>query len=188
MTALSNVRFWAALVGVAGGLSGLGLLVAQWVVPPPPHYYRTAYLEFALPAGWTSDREGAETVCMPPGKAPHKALIIMAVKPRSPRDRRDDYYEHLGKAKTLSLPDGKQVTSEVIHFRKVRIGGYEWVDALHRNSEVPGYSTRYLATVTSHLALAVTFTAAHGSYEAMNREFEKSIRSLRIFQSPSAFN
>nr|VFJ62207.1 MAG: hypothetical protein BECKFW1821B_GA0114236_10716 [Candidatus Kentron sp. FW] len=184
----TNWRFWVALIMTLAGLSGVGFAIAWLLVPPPADYFRARYFEFALPQGWHCERAGTETVCSPPGNPPQDAIIILAAKVRGGHDSRSQYFDYLGKDKTFTLPGGKQITSEVIYYRKTTIGGYQWVDALHRNSEVPGFNTRYLGTVTSHLGVVVTFTARHEKFEAYNRGFETSIATLRIYQAPSVFN
>lgn len=186
---LFNWRLWVAFALTLIVLSGVGYSIARFVVSPPEDFFRTSYFEFAIPPSWHCDRAGIETVCEPSGDPPHDAIIILAAKRRNEKDDRNNYLDYLRNNKVWTSPnDDELITSEVVYFRKTNIGGYEWIDALHRNSEVKGSDTRYLATVTSHLGLAVTFTARHERFESRNREFEASIKTLRIFQSPSAFN
>ncbi len=165
-----------------------GLALARFLVPPLPEYFRGANLAFALPEGWISDREGNEIVCMPTGEPPHDAIIILATKLRSSDDHRDDYEAFISKPRILTLPDGEQMESEVIYVRRTVIGGHKWIEALHRNSEILGYHTRYLVTTTAQVGVAVTFSVAESSFEERNRDFEKAITSLEIYQSPSPFN
>lgn len=184
-----NWRLWVGIAVASVGLSGLGFAIAWILVSPPADFFRARYFEFALPRGWHCDIKGSETVCEPPGDPPHNAIIILAAKERNITDGRDDYLEYLKNNKTWTYQgDEEPVTSEVVYYQKANIGGYEWIDALHRNSEVKGYYTRYLVTVTSHLGLAVTFSAHSEWFQSWNREFEASIATLRIYQSPSPFN
>ncbi len=188
MRVFANWRFWVGLVGVAVVFSAGGMALARLLVPPLPDYFRGANFAFALPEGWVSDREGNETVCMPGGDPPHDAIIILATKLRSSDDHREDYEAFISKPRILTLPDGKEVESEVVYARRTVIGGHEWIDALHRNSEIPGYQTRYLVTTTAQVGVAVTFSVSEESFEERNREFEEAIASLEIYQSPSPFN
>lgn len=184
-----NWRLWIAFVMTIIILSAAGYSLSRFFISPPAEYFRASYFEFAPPQGWHCDREGSETICEPPGIPPHDAIIIFAAKIRNEKDARNEYYNYLGKSKTWSYPgEDKTTTSEVVYFKKIQIGDYEWVDALHRNSEVVNFNTRYLATVTSHLGLVVSFTARQSRFEYFTEEFEASINTLRIYQSPSAFN
>lgn len=163
-------------------------MIANLIVQPPPEYFRSTYFEFALPPDWTSERQGDEIVCMPPGELLADAIIILAAKERSDDDRLSDYRDFLGQPRILTPPGGETLESKVIYVREIVIGDHKWIDALHFESEVPGYYTRYLATITSHLGLAATFTAGEDVFEQRNKAFESSIESLEIYQSPSAFN
>lgn len=180
-------RFWLAMLMVAGSLALLGGIAASVLIKPPPEYFRASYFEFALPPGWETDREGSEVICSPTGEDSKSAIIILAAKRRHAADSLDDYLAHLSKSKILVIQGGKEMESTVIHSKKIRIGNYQWADALHLNSEVPGYYTRYLATTTAHLGMVVTFSVSKDSYGKLSPEFEKSIRSLTIYQQPSAF-
>lgn len=184
-----NWRFWVAAVLTVTVFSGVGYAIAWFVVSPPAEYFRANYFEFAIPQGWHCDRAGTETLCEPPGKPPHDAIIILVAKLRNGKDNRNEYLNYLKNEKIWTDPSSDEsITSEVLHFRKLTIGDYEWVDALHRNSELKGYNTRYLATVTSHLGIAISFSAYREHFEVRNIEFEKAIKTLRIYQSPSPFN
>ena len=188
MTAFLNWRFWIGMVVTSIALSASGLAIAHWLIQPPPRYFRGANLEFALPRGWISDRIGNEIICSPPDPPPNNAMIILAAKQRSTHDNLAEYEKHLARPRPITRPDGTPAMSEVVYVLRSHIGGYEWIDAVHRNSEINGHDTRYLATVTSHMGTAVTFTARRDFFEERNREFEESIESLKIHQSPSPFN
>jgi hypothetical protein len=188
MITLVNWRFWLAFTLVPASLSCIGFLIAGLIVAEPPEFFRASYFEFSLPKGWQCDREGTESICEPKGDPPFDAIIILTAKERNENDDRDDYLDHLSKPKNWVDSDGNQRTSKTIYLRKSNIGEYEWIDGLHRNSELQNYTTRYLATVTSHLGVLVTFSARNEKYEAWNTEFEKTIKSLRIYQYPSVFN
>lgn len=188
MRILLNWRFWISLIASLGALTGVGLLIANLIVQPPPEYFRSTYFEFALPHEWTIERHGDEAVCVPPGEGTADAIIILAAKERSGDDNIEQYREHLEKPRPLIPPEGEPLESKVIYVREIVIGDHQWIDALHFESEVPGFYTRYLATITSHLGLAATFTAGKDVFDERNEEFESSIESLEIYQSPAAID
>ncbi len=78
------------------GLATLGIVLAYILVPPPPQYHRTSYMEFALLNNWLCNLEGSETVCSPGEAPPHDSIIIFAAKKRGHSDTLADYKKHLG--------------------------------------------------------------------------------------------
>jgi hypothetical protein len=66
--------------------------------------------------------------------------------------------------------------------RIVKINGQDWVDALHWESEVPGYFTRYLATLNDTTSLLVTFTADKAHFEQFNGQMEPLIGQMKLMK------
>ncbi|MEZ4871554.1 MAG: hypothetical protein R2827_04760 [Bdellovibrionales bacterium] len=56
--------------------------------------------------------------------------------------------------------------SKIRYVKKYSLNGKEWVDSLHESSEVEGYYTRYVATVSGGLGILVTFSAHKKHYAA----------------------
>lgn len=175
--------FWLAALLTLGALSAVGVLLARWLVPAPPTYHRNSYFEFALPAGWSCERAGTETVCRPPGAPPHDAIIILTAKHRGASDSLQAYLEHL--SRPIPRTDGdRQVPSRVEAARTRTIGRFEWADGLHYESELPAYFTRYLGTVTAQLGVLITFSAHRSVADERLKELERCVQSLRIHQQP----
>ena len=106
----------------------------------------------------------------------------MAAKIRGPQDNLANYQAYLKKKKTYKLPGGRSQASEFKYAKLNPISGHQWVDALHLASEVPGFYTRYLATVKEDLGVAVTFSVASNQYARYQPVFNKMISSLRVFR------
>ena len=66
--------------------------------------------------------------------------------------------------------------------KSTSINGHTWIDALHLASEVPGFYTRYLATVKADIGVAVTFSVTKSLYSAYQGMFDKVIATLRVFR------
>lgn len=66
----------------------------------------------------------------------------------------------------------------------MELDGRNWLPQLG-NGELRNYYTRYLATVTAHIGVLVTFSAHRSTFEERKAEFDLCVGSLRIFQSPS---
>lgn len=145
--------------------------------------FTSPYCEFELPTGWKCALEGTEWVCQSENAERKKeAIIIMAAKYRGPQDSLASYLQYLKSSKTFSLPGGKTQVSDPKSAKEVKIKGHQWIDALHLASEVPGFYTRYLATVIADLGMAVTFSVAKDHYDAYQDVFEKVVQTLRVFR------
>lgn len=144
--------------------------------------FTSQFSEFELPNGWDCALEGSEWVCQSDNKDRKKeAIIILAAKYRGDQDDLDKYQAYLKSSKTFSLPGGKTQVSEAKAVSVREINGQRWVDALHLASEVPGFYTRYLATVKDSLGIAVTFSVAKDHYDSYQDIFDKIIATLKVF-------
>lgn len=145
--------------------------------------FSNQYCQFELPAGWQCAIEGSEWVCQSDNKDRKKeAIIILAAKYRGPQDTLAEYQKYLKDTKTYTLPGGKVQRSEPKYANSKSINGQNWVDALHLASEVPGFYTRYLATVKEDLGVAVTFSVTKDLYTAYQPIFDNVIATLRVFR------
>lgn len=104
------------------------------------------------------------------------------MKYRGSDDTFEAYRAHLLRPRNTRSADGTIVQSEVRRVDTRRVAGYDWVSALHYQSEVPGYFTEYYATVTSHVAILVTFSAHRDHVERHRKEFDTMISSLKVHQ------
>ena len=149
--------------------------------------FSSQFSEFELPNGWDCALEGSEWVCQSDNKDRKKeAIIILAAKYRGEQDSLDQYQAYLKAAKSFTLPGGKTQISEAKSVTVREINGQKWVDALHLASEVPGFYTRYLATVKDSLGIAVTFSVAKDHYDSYQDIFEKIIATLKVFDQKAA--
>jgi hypothetical protein len=145
--------------------------------------FSNQYCEFELPNGWQCALEGSEYVCQSENDSSKKeAIIILAAKRRGEQDSLDEYTAYLKKNKSYSLPGGKVQVSEPKYTKMTDVNSHQWVDALHLASEVPGFYTRYLATVKEDLGVAVTFSVARDMYTQYQSIFDGVVASLRVFR------
>ncbi len=145
--------------------------------------FTTKYCEFELPPGWECQLEGSEYVCQSENADRKKeSIIILAAKIRGEQDSLDEYMAYLKKTKDYNLPGGKKQISEPKSVVMSTVNDHKWVDALHLASEVPGFYTRYLATVKEDLGVAVTFSVTKDLYSAYKPVMDKLVASLRVFR------
>lgn len=165
------------------------LLTAGLLLTPTLYAKRfsSKYCEFELPAGWECALEGSEYVCQSENADRKKeSIIILAAKIRGEQDNLDEYMAYLKKTKEYTLPGGKKQVSEPKSTKLTRINDHQWVDALHLASEVPGFYTRYLATVKEDLGVAVTFSVSKDLYTTYQPIMDKLVSTLRVFRQKGA--
>lgn len=145
--------------------------------------FTSQYCQFELPLGWQCSLEGSEYVCQSNNEERKKeAIIILAAKIRGEQDTLTEYKSYLNKTKTFTIPGGKTQISDPKYTDKKVINGHQWIDSLHLASEIPGFYTRYLATVKEDLGIAVTFSVAKDLYSTYAEVFDQVINSLRVFR------
>lgn len=145
--------------------------------------FANQYMSFELPLGWECELEGSEYVCQSDhGDRRKEAIIILAAKVRAAQDSLDGYLAYLKKTKSYKVPGGKTLVSEPKYAKMVTVNAHRWIDSLHLASEVPGFYTRYLATVKSDLGVAITFSVAKDLYRNYQGVFDKVVKSLRVYR------
>ncbi len=145
--------------------------------------FTSQYCQFELPTGWECALEGTEWVCQSTNKQRQKeAIIILAAKIRGKQDSLEQYQAYLKKTKTFTLPDGKTQISDPKYAKVSNVNDHRWIDSLHLASEVPGFYTRYMATVKEDLGVAVTLSVAKDHYDSYRNIFDKVINTLRVFR------
>lgn len=144
--------------------------------------FRNAYVQFVLPSAWNCKLEGTEWVCNSRKKNDKtESIIILTAKEIGPKDNFAAYMKHLQTPRVLPGAKGKSVTAKIKQKpRKRGINGHQWIDSLHLGSEIPGYYTRYLATVKDRLAILVTLSAHQRYYTKYSSDFFKAVESLRV--------
>lgn len=144
--------------------------------------FANRYCEFELPQGWECIMEGTEYICQSDNKDRQKeAIIILAAKERGEDDSLDKYQAYLKKQKTFQIPGGGTQVSEPVYNKVQNINSHQWIDAMHLASEVPGFYTRYLATVKESLGVAVSFSVSKDHYSAYKNLFDKMVSTLKVF-------
>lgn len=159
------------------------IFIGLWSSAAISKTFLNQFVQFELPTGWNCMIEGSEWVCQSENDERKKeAIIILAAKYRGPQDSLEEYQAYLKKAKTYQLPGGKSQRSEAKYAKLSSVNNHRWVDALHLASEVPGFYTRYLATVKEDLGVAVTFSVTKDLYSAYQGIFDNVVASLRVFR------
>ncbi len=144
--------------------------------------FKNAYISFEIQDNWKCKTEQSEWVCRSEDPQESKeAVIILTAKEAGIPDTFSAYTEHLSKPILLNLKSGGTMMSTItIPPREYTVGDQKWLDALHANSEVQYYYTRYLATIKDKIAILVTFSAHSKYYTKHSAHFLKTMQSLKV--------
>jgi LPXTG-motif cell wall-anchored protein len=164
-------------------ISTLALLVQA--SPSFAAKFANQFTEFELPPQWQCNLEGAEWVCQSTNEAKKKdAIIVLAAKLKGDQDSMDQYLAYLKAPKSYTSVQGKPVKSDAKYAKIVNLNGQPWVDALHMESEIPGFYTRYLATIKEDIGVLVTYSINKDKYQNYLEDFENMVRTLKVFRKP----
>ena len=165
------------------------VMAFAFIEPASAGRFANQFAEFELPARWQCNLEGAEWVCQSQDQDKKRdAIIILAAKLRGEQDSIDRYKEYLTKPKSFQNTQGRTMKSEQKYARTSSINDHPWVDSLHFESELPGFYTRYLATVKEDIGVLVTYSISKNKYQAMQGEFEAMAKTLKVFRKTGGLN
>ncbi|MFM8270484.1 MAG: hypothetical protein ACKN9V_09880 [Pseudomonadota bacterium] len=153
------------------------ILLVSWTVQAK----QTSYLSFEEPPGWKCDLSSQGVfLCESPNEQQRRdSLILVFAAAATDFDSLSSYESYLKKTKTIMDESGKPIESKVTFVRKRNINGFEWMDSLQQNSELPGFWTRYVATVQKPLAILVTYVVSEHQYTELTPAFERMVASLK---------
>ena len=143
--------------------------------------FNNSYIEFSIPDSWSCKEEGGQHICQPVNPEQRKeAIVVMAAKYKGPDDELKTYMSKLNEKRDVKDIKGKSYTSKNQYTKWNTILGTVWVDSQSEDSEVPGFITRYLATVQKGVGIVVTFSAHKSKFSNYTTDFYQMINSLRI--------
>ncbi len=151
--------------------------------------FANQFSEFELPPGWNCNLEGAEWVCQNADPAKRKeAIIVLAAKLKGDQDSLDQYLTYLKATKTFTSVTGKPMKSEPKDTKTINLNGHPWVSSLHLESEIPGFYTRYLATVKDDIGILVTYSVVKGKFQDYLKDFDNMVNTLKVFRKQGGIN
>jgi hypothetical protein len=151
--------------------------------------FSNQFTEFELPPKWQCSLEGAEWVCQNTDESKKRdAIIVLAAKLKGDQDSLDQYLSYLKAAKSWTSIQGKSVKSEPKYAKTVNLNGQPWVDSLHMESEIPGFFTRYMATVKQDIGVLITYSINKNKYQQYLQDFENMIKTLKVFRKQGGIN
>jgi hypothetical protein len=135
------------------------------------------HLSLNLGPNWSCEKQDLETVCKERAKSDR--VIIWSVKEKGPTDSQANYRKTLSEKRRHEL-NGRAFESIPISIQSRAINGQIWIDAVQFQSELPNYSTRYLAAVDDDYAVLVTFSAERSSFDQFSKDMQPLVDTLVI--------
>ncbi len=159
----------------------LPLAIILWLGTPSLFALHTAYIDFEEPKGWECELAQGIWICQATDPTLKKDSIILSIATvASQWDSTNNYEKYLKKVRTFKDESGHILKSTVKYTRKKMIHNMEWVDSLQLNSELPGFWTRYLSTVSKGLAILVTYIVSDQKYRQLAPQFEHMASTLTL--------
>lgn len=141
---------------------------------------KTAYVSFDHPEGWRCELSQGVWICQSTLEGERRESVVLSIATMATEwDTVDNYLEYLKKPRTITDDQGKPLESKVTYARKRDINGVTWIDSLQVNSELPGFWSRYVATVHNKLAILITYVVSQDQYQRLAPQFERMVGSLR---------
>jgi hypothetical protein len=151
--------------------------------------FANQFTEFELPPQWQCSLEGAEWVCQSTNESKKKdAIIVLAAKLKGDQDSLDQYLTYLKAVKSYNSVQGKPIKSDPKYAKTVNLNGQAWVDSIHQDSEIPGFTTRYLATVKDGIGVLITYSINKSKYQEYLGDFDNLVRTLKVFVKTGGLN
>ncbi|MEO5667202.1 MAG: hypothetical protein ABIR96_04010 [Bdellovibrionota bacterium] len=152
--------------------------------------FRTDFISLELPPGWDCAKEEIDWVCQPENLAQRSETLvaIVAKAANATDDTFEKYHEVLGQPREMRDLTGKIYKSDIKFVRFRDIKEQKWIDSLTFGSEIPGFYTRYVASIKGKVAGLVTYSIAESVYAKWAPILDKMLDSLEIFYDPKAFN
>lgn len=164
-------------------------VLAGWSLPAQASRFANQFIEFELPPRWQCNLEGAEWVCQSTDETRKRdAIIVLAAKLKGDQDSLDQYLNHLKSAKIYKSVQGRTVKSEPKYAKNIALAGHPWVDSLHLESELPGFYTRYMATVKQDIGVLATFSVNKDKYNQYLPDIENMVNTMKVFRKPGGIN
>jgi hypothetical protein len=152
--------------------------------------FRTDFISLELPPGWDCVKEEIDWICQPENLSQRsEALVAVVAKSANPTDDTFEKYQAvLNEPREMRDLLGNVYKSQVKFVRFRDIKEQKWIDSLTFGSEIPGFYTRYLASIKGKVAGLVTYSIAESVYAKWAPILDKMLDSLEIFYDPKAFN
>ncbi len=144
--------------------------------------FQTSFVKVELPTSWSCKNEFGQSLCRSSiNSEAREAYLTIKAKLSSNQDSLENYLTILNNPKTFIDNESKVGLSKVYSCSRTNLNGIEWVQALHLNSEVKNYFSKYFVTTKGDLSLSVEFSfhqSKNSKYAKIIEEFSKHIELI----------
>jgi LPXTG-motif cell wall-anchored protein len=159
-------------------------LLCLWLISSSAFALTTAYLSFEHPDGWACEFSKGVWVCQSSASPDREESVVLSIATLATEwDTVENFEDYLRQPKSIEDDSGTKFNSEVRYVRKRNINGFTWVDSLQFNADLPGFWSRYVATVSetpkAKLAILVTYIVSDARYKELAPQFERMVSSLK---------
>lgn len=151
--------------------------------------FKTQFFSLDLPPNWDCTKEELDWVCQPDNL--HERSEVFMVIVTKAVDTTDDsiekYQELLNQPRMMRDLLGNPYKSEVRYTRINKVRDRDWVDSLQFGSEIPGFYTRYLASIADKVAGLITYAIGESSYAKWSPVMERMVGTIELKFDPQAF-
>ena len=168
---------------------GLGILLGLAAFSTEAKLFQTKFIKVELPPNWDCKKEELDYVCQPDNLAEKSevVLIIVAKAVNEIDDTLEKYKGVLAVGRPMRNLLGTSYTAEVKYVREKKILDRVWIDSLHRGSEIPGFFSRYLASINEKIAGLITYSIAESVYPKWASVMDQMVESLVLTYDAKAF-
>jgi len=151
--------------------------------------FSTQFIKFEIPPNWTCALEEIDWVCQPDNLV-ERSEVILTVVTKAVNDVDDtfDKYE-VAMKNPRDMRDllGNAYKSQVNYVRRRSIRNHIWIDGLQLGSEIPGYYSRYIASIEQKVAGMISYSIAESVYPKWAPVMDNVVETAQIFFDPKAF-
>ena len=152
--------------------------------------FRNKFISFETPPNWGCQQEELDWVCQPDNpNIRNEAIVVVVTKAVNPTDDTlAKYEEYLKSPKQMRDLVGNSYASQVKYVKQKKIRDTLWVDSLQVGSEVPGFTSRYVAAIKEQVAGMISYHIADSVYSKWAEPLDKMIETAEMRFDPKAFD
>lgn len=158
-------------------------LASQALAALPPAHERA--LPFTAPAGWNCTENRQDWVCtQPSAEGKLEALLVFSAQSTQGAQSADSLEALLTELQAPRHQNtaNPELFSKPEFAKKVSLNGKTWIHARHFESEIPGFTTEYFATLAQGRAVRVTLSARKESFAKIQPELQRLVEKLTRLQ------
>lgn len=111
------------------------------------------------------------------GKFCHSDDLIINITKKK-REQKDDISNYGSYLKKKLFHN--QIISKVINVKRIKLDNRTWIHAIHQDSELPGFTTTYLASTNAQYGYVISISAPTELYVKKSSQIESLIKAIKL--------